>query len=266
MTNASFALSDDPEAPLWRRAERAISAAIEAGRFGAGDQLPPEHRLAAELGAHRHTVRRAIESLVGRGVLEIRRVRRAIESLVGRGVLEIRRGRGTYVARGPIPYRIGLRSRFTENMEKIGLRPEVRVLRSATTPADREAALRLRLEIGAPIVGLDLLRSGDEVPIVLARHSVPADRFPDFAERFAKTRSITQTFASYDVVGYTRKATRISARLPTSQEAQDLAAPPSAPILAWSSVNADVDGRPIDLDASVFAASRVDIVFDDESS
>ncbi|MBU3889296.1 phosphonate metabolism transcriptional regulator PhnF [Methylosinus sp. KRF6] len=248
MTNASFALSDDPEAPLWRRAERAISAAIEAGRFGAGDRLPPEHRLAAELGAHRHTVRRAVESLVGRGLLEIRR------------------GRGTYVASGPIPYRIGPRSRFTENMEKVGLRPDVRVLRSATTPADREAAQRLRLEVGAPIVGLDLLRSGDDVPIVLARHSFPADRFADFAERFAKTRSITQTFASYGVVGYTRKATRISARLPTSQEAQDLAASPTAPILAWTSVNVDTDGRPIDLDASAFAASRVDIIFDDESS
>jgi GntR family phosphonate transport system transcriptional regulator len=73
-------------------------------------------------------------------------------------------------------------------------------------------------------------------------------------------------FASYDVVGYNRKATRISARLPTAQEAGDLAVSAAAPILVWVSVNADTDGRPINLDASTFAASRVDIVFDDEAA
>jgi GntR family phosphonate transport system transcriptional regulator len=250
MTAALFALPDDPNArlwPLWRQAEHAILAAIESRRLGAGDQLPPEHQLASELGTHRHTVRRAVDSLVGRGVLEVRR------------------GRGTYVTPGPIPYRIGRRSRFTENMEKVGCRPAVRILRSATTAADAEVAHRLRLDGGTSVVVLELLRSGDDIPIVLARHSVPADRFPDFAERFAEIRSITRTFASYDVVGYTRKATRISARLPTHQEADDLAISISAPVLVWGSVHADTKGRPINLDASTFAASRVDIVFEDEN-
>jgi GntR family phosphonate transport system transcriptional regulator len=250
MTAGSFALPDDPDArfwPLWRQAEHAILAAIESGRLGAGDQLPPEHQLASELGTHRHTVRRAVDSLVGRGVLEIRR------------------GRGTYVTREPIPYRIGRRSRFTENIEKVGGRPGVRILRSATIAADNEVARWLRVDDGTPIVMLELLRHADDVPIVLARHSVPADRFPDFAKRFAEIQSITRTFASYGVVGYTRKATRISARLPTPQEAEDLAVSVSAPVLVWGSVNADTDGRPINLDASTFAASRVDIVFDDEN-
>ncbi len=250
MTTTLFALPDDPNArlwPLWRQAEHAILAAIESRRLGAGDQLPPERQLASELGTHRHTVRRAVDSLVGRGVLEIRR------------------GRGTYVTRTPIPYRIGRRSRFTENMEKVGCRPDVRILRSATIAADEETAQRLRLDSGTPVVVLELLRSGDEIPILLARHSVPADRFADFAERFAEIRSITRTFASYGVVGYTRKATRISARLPTAQEADDLAISGSAPVLVWGSINADTEGRPINLDASTFAASRVDIVFEDEN-
>ncbi len=250
MTAALFALPDDAGArlwPLWRQTEHAILAAIESRRLSAGDQLPPEHQLAGELGTHRHTVRRAVESLVGRGVLEIRR------------------GRGTYVTRGPIPYRIGRRSRFTENMETAGCQPDVHILRSTILPADGEAARCLRLDNGAPVVMLELLRTGDGIPIVLARHSVPAGRFADFALRFAEIRSITRTFASYGVTGYTRKATRISARLPAPQEACDLAISASAPVLVWGSVNADTDGRPINLDASTFAASRVDIVFEDEN-
>ena len=251
MAPAAFALPDDPDSrlwPLWRRAEQAILAAIRGGSLAAGDQLPPEHQLAEELGTHRHTVRRAVEALAGRGVLEIRR------------------GRGTFVARGPIPYRIGRRSRFTENMAAAGCRPGVKVLRSAVGPADLETARWLRLYARAPIVTLELLRSGDDTPIVLARHSMPADRFPDFAGRFAGIGSITRTFASYGVVGYGRKATRISARLPTPQEAVDLAMPATAPALVWVSVNVDTAGRPINLDASTFAAARVDIVFDDEAA
>ena len=248
MSDLSLALPDDPDAqlwPLWRRAEHAITAAIETGYFGPGDQLPPEHRLASDLGAHRHTVRRAIENLVGRGVLEIRR------------------GRGTFVVGQPIPYRIGPRSRFTENIAALGLKPEVKVLRSAIVEADTETARWLRLDTGADVVRLELLRSGDGIPIVYARHSMPAERFADFAERFEDIRSITRTFASYGLEGYARKATRISARLPTAQEAGDLTIPASAPILFWMSVNADKDGRPINLDASTFAASRIDIVFED---
>lgn len=250
MSSPSFALPDDPDAqlwPLWRRAEYALTSAIETGYFEAGDQLPPEHRLASDLGTHRHTVRRAIENLVGRGMLEIRR------------------GRGTFVVGRPIPYRIGPRSRFTENIAAAGLKPAVKILRSATAEADEETARWLQIDVGASVVRLDLLRSGDYIPIVYARHSMPADRFADFAERFEDIHSITRTFASYGVDGYTRKATRISARLPTAQEAGDLAVPSSAPVLFWMSVNADKDGRPINLDASTFAASRIDIVFDDEA-
>jgi DNA-binding GntR family transcriptional regulator len=36
----------------------------------------------------------------------------------------------------------------------------------------------------------------------------------------------------------------------------------NAPLLSWTSVNADADSRPVNLDESVFAASRVDILLD----
>lgn len=246
MTNGipAFALPEDPAAglwPLWRQVERGIEAAVGAGRLRPGDRLPSEHQLAEEFGAHRHTVRRAIESLTSKGLLVTRR------------------GLGTFVAEQAIPYAIGPRSRFTENMRAVGREPAVCILGSDTVRADAETRRWLELDSREKVVKLDLLRTGDEVPIVLARHYIPAKRFPDFAERFAGLESITQTFASYDVIGYSRRATRISARPPAPHEARALALAESVPVLGWISLNVDPDGVPINLDASVFAASRVDI-------
>jgi len=245
--SAPFALPDDPATgfwPLWRRVEQGIEAAVGTGHLRPGDRLPSEHQLARDFGAHRHTVRRAIESLTSKGVVVTRR------------------GRGTFVAEASIPYAIGPRSRFTENMRAVGRVPAVHIVRAAIGEADDEARRWLELGPGDQVVMLELLRTGDDIPIVLARHFIPARRFPDFGERFGRLESITQTFASYDVVGYSRRTTRISARPPTAREAQALALAESVPVLGWSSLNVDVDGSPINLDESVFAASRVDIVLE----
>jgi GntR family phosphonate transport system transcriptional regulator len=238
--------TESPLWPLWLQVEHAIRRAIRTEELKAGEQLPGEHQLAETLGIHRHTVRRAIESLCGQGMLEIRR------------------GKGTFVAAGPIAYHLGGRSRFTDNMAGAGKMPSGRVLRAGTLLATEEVADNLAIDPRDKVVMIELLRLGNHVPILIARHFVPADLFPDFAERFGRTRSITKTFASYGVVGYRRTATRLAARQPTPQEAADLGQPRMAPVLVWASVNAVPDGRPINYDSSVFAAARVSIVIDDE--
>ncbi len=247
MSGSVFTLSDESETrqrPLWLQVEDAIVRAIRAGKVKPGQQLPGEHQLAEDLGIHRHTVRRAIESLGGRGLLEVRR------------------GRGTFVAAQPIAYRVGGRSRFTGNIEAAGLKPSGRVLRSGLVEATEDVADNLDLKVGEEVATLELLRMGDDVPILIARHYMPADRFSDFAERFDRIQSITKTFGSYGVVGYRRRVTRLAARKPTPQEAADLVQSRSAPVLVWGSVNADPQGRLINYDSSVFAAARVSIVVD----
>jgi GntR family phosphonate transport system transcriptional regulator len=251
VTMPEFRLSEDPATqpwPLWRRVEQAILDGVRRGGLAPGAQLPGEHQLAAELGAHRHTVRRALESLRGRGIVEIRR------------------GSGTFLVEAAIPYRIGRQSRFTGNIRASGREPGLRGVRTVTAAADPDIARRLGLEEGARVVLLEMVRTADALPILIARHAMPAARFPDFGERFREIQSITRTFASYGVVDYVRQLTRLSARLPTQTEAGELAQGTATPVLDWASVNVDRDGQPINYDASVFAATRVDIVFDDHGS
>ena len=248
---SDFRLSEDPATnpwPLWRRVEQAILQGIRRGGLAPGAQLPGEHQLAAEIGAHRHTVRRALESLRGRGIVEIRR------------------GSGTFLVEAPVPYRIGRQSRFTTNIRASGRTPGLREVRTVTAGADPDIAERLHLEDGAEVVLLEMIRTADTLPILIARHAMPAARFPDFGERFQEYQSITRTFASFGVVDYVRQLTRLSARLPTPTEAEELAQGTATPVLDWASINVDRDGQPINYDASVFAATRVDIVFDDQGA
>jgi GntR family phosphonate transport system transcriptional regulator len=240
----SFATALNTGEPLWRQAEQTLLEAIKSGRFPTGSRLPSELELASMLGLHRHTVRRTIELLVGRGALEIRR------------------GRGTFVVEAPIAYRIGPRSRFTENIRASGRTPSTRILSSHSGTATGDGARWLELPEGAPISVVTLVRAADEVPIVVARHSVPADRFPGFSDRLKATGSITRAYATYGLVGYTRRVTKMSARLPSQDEVAALHIGRNAPLLSWTSVNADADSRPVNLDESVFAASRVDILLD----
>jgi DNA-binding FadR family transcriptional regulator len=52
-----------------------VRRAIQLGRFGPGDKLPPERELSQQLGVSRTTVREAMRVLQGEGLVEIRRGR-----------------------------------------------------------------------------------------------------------------------------------------------------------------------------------------------
>lgn len=52
-----------------------VRRAIQLGRFGVGDKLPPERELSQQLGVSRTTVREAMRVLQGEGLVEVRRGR-----------------------------------------------------------------------------------------------------------------------------------------------------------------------------------------------
>src|SRR5258707_8054492 len=58
---------------LYARIETVLAGEIIDGDLRVGDQLPTEDSLIARFGVSRITVRRAIQNLVSRGLVEIRR-------------------------------------------------------------------------------------------------------------------------------------------------------------------------------------------------
>jgi len=67
------ALDSRDATPLYAQLERALRAAIAAGRLRAGDQLPTVRQLAVDLQINANTVARVYADLERNGVLETRR-------------------------------------------------------------------------------------------------------------------------------------------------------------------------------------------------
>ena len=62
-----------PRTPVWKSIAATLEGDIASGHYAPGDKLPTEAALAARFGVNRHTVRRALADLGGRGILRSRR-------------------------------------------------------------------------------------------------------------------------------------------------------------------------------------------------
>ena len=65
---------------------------------------------------------------------------------------------------------------------------------------------------------------------------------------------------------YTRRTTRLSARLPSEAEARLLSQAPSRPMLQAEAVNIDPDGRPIQYSITRFAGDRVQMLIEPDGA
>ena len=226
---------------LWRRIADDLERAIAAGEFAAGEKLPGETEIAARFAVNRHTVRRAIAELAGRGL-----VRAA-------------RGSGTFVEGGRLAYPISARTRFSEIVGTAGREAGGRLAASRLEPADRAVARRLKLAKGTPVVRLDFVRSANGVPLSAGTTWLPVSRAPDAAKVYEATRSITRTLAAAGIRDYRRHSTRVTAAVADAIDAARLDLSPGRPLLVIESVDVTPDGKPITTSTARFAADRVEL-------
>lgn len=228
---------------LWQSVADRLAGEIAAGIFKPGERLDNERELAERYTVHRHTLRRAVAELAGRGLLEVRH------------------GRGTFVQNAPIPYTIGAASRFRPSIADLSREPGGRLLASATMVAPAQVAMRLDLSSGENAIRLDILREADGIPMMLSRHWFPAARVPDVAAHFEKEQSITVALENLGIRGLRRRDTGISTRMPTAKEAAALRQAPNLPVLVWESLKVDDEGVPIDFGIAIIAGERVQLIF-----
>jgi GntR family transcriptional regulator, phosphonate transport system regulatory protein len=231
----------------WRQIAESLGDDVAAARFADG-RLPTEPELAARFGVNRHTIRRAIGMLAEQGLVRVEQ------------------GRGTFVADGHIDYLLGRRTRFSANLQREGHQPGHRFIGHATYPADPATARDLGLAPETLVVEIENISQADGVPVSHAVHRFPAARFTALPEAFAATLSITAALAACGVADYTRRVTRLFARMPSEAEARYLEQPISRPVLHTESINIDVRGTPIQRSITVFSGDRVQVVVEDESA
>jgi GntR family phosphonate transport system transcriptional regulator len=200
---------------LWRQIQQAMEAEIAAGAYKPGARLPTEAELAARFAVNRHTIRRAMEEVEGRGLIRIEQ------------------GRGSFVAEDVVDYRLGPRTRFSENIRRQNREPEGRLLRVAEMAADATLAEALGIRRGRAVIVAERVALADGRPVVIGTHHFPAAR---------------------------RLVTRITARLPTPEEAALLQQSRARPILVAEAVNIDPSGAVVDVTFGRYASGRVQLV------
>lgn len=225
--------------PLWSSIASALSAEIAQGIYQPGDRLPTEAALAARFGVNRHTVRHALAHLAEGGLTHSRR------------------GAGVFVKAKPTEYPLGRRVRFHQNLAASGRTPSRRTLLLDTRRADPAEAEALMLPSGALVHVYEGLSLSDGVPLAIFRSVFPAARFSGLKEGLAETGSVTRALAREGLADYTRKLTRVTAKVARGTRAALLHLPEGAPLLRTIAVNVDPEGRPVEFGTTWFAGDRI---------
>lgn len=208
--------------------------------LNSGDAIASERRLVEQFGVSRVTVRQAIADLVEEGLLE--RVH----------------GKGTFVTGPQISSHLHLMS-FSREMRARGLEPQTTVLDAAEVPADPEAARRLELPVGAPVVRVERLRLADGAPMALEVGHYPARMFPGLLQ--ADLSSLYDVFAHRYNVWVTSARQTVSADSADARRAAVLQVAKRAPLLVQDRVTWAGE-HPMETSVSYYRADRYRITMD----
>ena len=227
----------DSVEPPSLQAYRALVRMIVDGRLHAGDRMPTERDLAAQLGVSRVTVRHALSALQHEGYLRPTQ------------------GSGWYVAEGVVEESHDELTSFTEIARERGLRPSAVVLARLVRASTLEEADQLRIAPGGEIFHLERLRYLDGVPVALSLSQIPIGFARDLVDVDFTVGSLYEALRTSGTTPW-RADYVIQSRGATEEESTHLELAVGAPVLQGTDVAVDKVGRPIELGRVVYRGDR----------
>jgi DNA-binding GntR family transcriptional regulator len=221
--------------PLYFQVAQHLEQMIESGELPMGTRLDNEAYLARQLGLSKPTMRRALEYLVGRGLL----VRK--------------RGIGTQVVHTKIAREVELTSLY-DDLAKTGRDPSTAVVSFRTVPASDAVAATLGIAAGTPVYAFERLRYAGAEPLALMRNHVPEH----LAHLCAADLEAQGLYNLFRVNGITMRIAKqaIGARAATAAEARALGERKGAPLLVMERSAYDEQGRAVEHGHHLYRASR----------
>jgi GntR family transcriptional regulator len=131
--------------PLHAQVEEALLRDMET--VSPGSRLPSEDQLVAQYQVSRTTIRTAIQSLLARGLVEIRR------------------GKGTFATQPTFTQELTELTGFVEDMQAIGREPSAVVLDRRLVAASETVARQLSMQRGAAVARIQRVRLADGIPL-----------------------------------------------------------------------------------------------------
>jgi GntR family transcriptional regulator len=157
MVTASHLIDHASTTPLYAQVEAVLASDIADRTLSPGSQLPTENDLIERFGVSRPTVRKAVQNLISRGLLEIQR------------------GKGTFVTRPKITQELTALSGFVEDMQALGRHPTARLIDKQVVAADKTVAHQLALSAGSLVVRIRRVRLADEEPVSFDETYLPRE-------------------------------------------------------------------------------------------
>ena len=242
MSNRPQAVAND--SPLAKLSSRSLYEAcadllireIAQGTLQPGQRLPSERSLADALGFTRLTVRRALQALAKRGLLEPDE------------------RRGWQVRGGPVSEPLNILMGFTQMAQQRGLVASSRILSIGHREATIDEAESLRVAAGAPLLDLSRLRLLDDRPTAIERLRMPTSRVR-WPPKFDFSSSIYAALESQGVVP-TRADAFVEVVDSTAEEAALLGVKVGRGLLRMNCITTAGDGLAISLETSRYHPDR----------
>jgi GntR family transcriptional regulator len=209
--------------PFYHQLEEILLGNIGRG-WVAGDKLPSESELCLRYGVSRTVVRQALDEMERQGL---------VYKVKGKGAFVTGRKFEASFAQHAVGFHQAMTSR--------GHAVTSRVLAQAVAPAPAHVARMLELDVAAPVVALDRVRSVDDVPIQVVRAWMPHALCPGLEDVDLRDASVYAVLGARFGLRPHRGRRTIEAVAMPAAEAELLAVPEGSPALLVESVTRTED-------------------------
>ncbi|WP_343551309.1 phosphonate metabolism transcriptional regulator PhnF [Pantoea sp.] len=227
---------------------QAVAAQLEQAlqeRYRCGDYLPSEQQLADHYEVNRHTLRRAVDELVNKGLLQRRH---------GVGILVLMR---------PYDYPLHAQARFSQNLMEQGSHPTSERLLAVVRPASSDVASALAINEGDNVIHLRTLRRVNGVAVCVINHFLADLSWWPTLQQF-HSGSLHDYMQKNLGLFLTRSQTRISTRRAQAKECKQLEIALQSPLLCVRTLNKHSDGQVAEYSVSLTRGDMIELTLEHE--
>jgi GntR family transcriptional regulator len=230
------------EVPLYGKVEEVLASEIARGDLQPGDRLPSEDELLTRFSVSRITIRRAIQNLIQRGVLEIRR------------------GLGTFVLSPKISQDLTKLTGFVEDMDAHGRKASARVVSKGIVAANEVVARHLGISKGTRVMRIERVRLADSIPMSFDETYLPLDIGKKIVQHDLRVKPIFTLLEEKYGLALTEAEYNLEAAAASAQVAEGLVVPEGSPIFRIERTSFTEGGKPIDYETLSYRADRIRFV------
>jgi GntR family transcriptional regulator len=228
--------------PLYAHVESVLAGDIADGNLPPETQLPPEEGLMERFKVSRTTVRKAIQNLAERGLVEVRR------------------DKGTFVAQPRITQELTELTSFAEDMQVLGRNPTARLLDKRTLTADETVARHLALAPGTPVVRFRRVRLADGVAMSFDETYLPRDVGEKVAENDLDAEPIFALLEDKYDTPLVEAEYKLEAAAADPVAAEALQVPTGSPIFLIERTSYTTGNRPVDYERLFYRGDLIRFV------